>query len=252
MEDGKKSILKVLVGSRAHKLDTAESDSDYRGVFVVPTDTILSVNGKYDNTSWVEGKEDNTAHEVKDFLVQAIKSNPSALETLVSPVISADGWGYELRELFPDIWSSAGVYEHFSGYSASQRKKMLEHKDARPKKYAVAYIRVLLLGIEVLRYGTMTVDIKEQDKILTDLHCLTPTARSDAEYRDYETTNYGCLRLIKNTACFELGSITEGDIIDWANRLQNELKKAYDACLPHEPDMKKINDFLLRVRYGNR
>mgnify|MGYP001501964861 CR=1 FL=1 len=43
-------ILKVLVGSRAHGLSTETSDYDYRGVFVQPTETILSLGGKVQTT----------------------------------------------------------------------------------------------------------------------------------------------------------------------------------------------------------
>jgi hypothetical protein len=98
MSTPKHVILKSLVGSQAHGLAGPNSDYDYRGVFIVPTDELLSVMPKYDNTSWIEGKEDNTAHELRDFLQLAIHSNPSILETLVSPVKEEDSWGAELRE----------------------------------------------------------------------------------------------------------------------------------------------------------
>ena len=45
----KKEILKVLVGSRAHELHNKNSDYDYRGVFVLPTSEIFSLNYKIHN-----------------------------------------------------------------------------------------------------------------------------------------------------------------------------------------------------------
>lgn len=269
MKADKRVILKALVGSRAHGLARPDSDYDYRGVFIVPTDEILSVNPSYDNTSWIEGKEDNTAHEIRDFLQLAIHSNPSVLETLVSPVVEENQWGAELRELFPYLWNSKDAYNSFSGYSNNQRKKFLEDKDDRPWKYATAYIRVLLLGIELLRYGTMTVDIDKQQDILTDLAGMD--ARSKA-WREPDTgwrseTNLEFLRAIKNGG---LGTyecipsfeghpaqmadirLSKGMIIDRANQLQDVLKKAYEANPDKQTDMDAVNAYLRRLRYGNR
>ncbi len=65
-------ILKVLVGSRAHGLHTEESDYDWRGVFVVPTEEIFKVGAKIKDTNWIEGKEDNTTWEIGHFMNMAV------------------------------------------------------------------------------------------------------------------------------------------------------------------------------------
>lgn len=249
----KKVILKTLVGSQVHGLATPQSDFDYRGVFVVPTNVILSVNGKYDNTSWIEGKEDNTAHEIKDFLQLAIHSNPSVLETLVSPIAEADAWGRELCDLFPLLWNSEGVFSAFSGYSNNQRKKFLEDKDDRPWKYATAYIRVLLLGCELLEHGTMTVNIADQEEIVGQI---IP-----------HVSNLEVLKTIKNSRSHPYEFVlpngevevrqpeplvySKGDVIDMANSLQTRLGLAYTANPNKKTDMDAVNEFLLRIRHEN-
>jgi len=73
-------ILKVLVGSHAHGLATAESDFDYRAVFVQPTSEILGLGHKAQNNQWIEGDIDNTSYEIGHFLFLATKSNPTILE----------------------------------------------------------------------------------------------------------------------------------------------------------------------------
>jgi predicted nucleotidyltransferase len=70
------TLLKVLVGSRAHKLHTETSDYDYRGVFVVPTEDFLKIGiAKPQQTSWIEGDIDDTSWEIGKFLFLATKCN---------------------------------------------------------------------------------------------------------------------------------------------------------------------------------
>ena len=80
-------ILKVLVGSRAHKLDDKDSDYDYRSVYVTPTSNILSLNAKYSKTNWIEGNIDNTSYEIGHFLHLATKCNPTIMEVFKTPIV---------------------------------------------------------------------------------------------------------------------------------------------------------------------
>jgi len=103
-------ILKVLVGSHAHGLATAESDYDYRAVFVQPTEEILGLGHKAQNNQWLEGDIDNTSYEVGHFLFLASKSNPTILEVFHAPrkgtvIDSMDlwDWGNSLVYLFPKV-----------------------------------------------------------------------------------------------------------------------------------------------------
>ncbi|KKK67334.1 hypothetical protein LCGC14_2955100, partial [marine sediment metagenome] len=150
-------ILRVLCGSRAYGLHDDDSDFDYHGIFVVPTNRLLSIGPKIRETAWVEGTEqDNTAWEVGHFLKLAVQCNPTILETFVAPVEMQDGWGERVRALFPYVISRKQVYEAFRGYSRNQRKKMFEptggvRAGERMWKFAVAYIRVLYHGIRLLR-----------------------------------------------------------------------------------------------------
>lgn len=216
----KKIILKTLVGSRAHGLHNKDSDYDYRGVFIQPTSEILMLGHKNHAISWIEGKEDETSYELSHFLQLATKSNPSVLEVLVSPAQETTLEGEELRNLFPYIWNSKDVYNAFTGYSHNQRKKFIEDKDGRTFKYAVAYLRTLLLAEELLTYGTMTVNIKDEyiKEMLLEIKC---------------------------------GFMNKGFVIDEAEKLQTKVKIAYDKNSNKTTDMDKINDYLLKTRKNN-
>ena len=216
-QDNTTEILKVIVGSQAHGLATPESDTDYRGVFVQPTEEILSLGGHTRTTSWIEGNDDDTSWEIGHFLMLSTKSNPTILETYLAPVFYQNDLGRELRELFPYVWDSKAVRDAFIGYGLNQRKKMLEDKDNRPNKYASAYLRTFYNAWELLRTGTFTIRIAD--------------------------TEMGSV--VKR---FKQGAFTKGEAIDVCNHWQMEVEKAYEKNKDHHPDMDKINSFLLKVR----
>lgn len=168
-------LLKVIVGSQAHGLATPESDTDYRAVYALETNKILSLGYKYSGSQWVEGEnEDNTAWEIGHFLNMALQCNPTILEVFLAPEVKIpidekDVWTYRvnylnyaqtLRELFPFIWTPQKAYYAFLGYAKNQQKKFLDKKDNRPHKFAVAYIRTLINLNELLTTGTFTVNLQ--------------------------------------------------------------------------------------------
>jgi len=218
------TILNVLVGSRAHGTATETSDFDYRGVFVQPTQEILKLGGSLKTTSWIEGrdpteagkKEDDVAWEIGHFLFLATKCNPSILEVFASPVIKSTEEGEELRELFPALWNPQGVRDAFIGYGLNQRKKLLENKEGRPWKYAVAYLRTLMQAEQLLRVGVLPINMKFHEE-------------------------YGTLMMFKN----KIG--TPGAVIDKCMVWQRRVEALAEVC-KHEPDLDRVNEFLLKVR----
>jgi hypothetical protein len=210
------TILKVLVGSQAHGLATAESDRDYRSVYVMPTDQMFQLGFKYPGTQWTKAEGDETAWEVGQFLMLATQCHPLVLETLLAPVVTADQWGDQLRSLFPVLWSPTHAFEAFTNYARNQRTKFLDKKDERPAKYAVAYIRVLNNLRELLETGTFTVQIS--------------------------STNLGAtLARIKN------GEIGMGSVVDLGEDLLQQCRQLVRHCA-HTPDYKLVQDFLTTLR----
>ena len=212
-------IMKVLVGSHAHGLATPESDYDYRAVFVQPTDEILSLGTRQVGTQWAEGDIDNTAYEIGHFLMLATKSNPTILEMFVGPLAGdvRDNWTYALRGLFPYVWDSHAVLNAFTGYGYNQRKKFLDNKDRRAHKYAVAWLRTLILADQMFTEGTMALDL---------------TGHAEHErLRRWKAGHWGL---------GEVMEVTEA----WRLRVENSFEK-------HEKrttDLKRVNGFLLDAR----
>lgn len=215
------TILKVLVGSRAHGLHTEESDYDWRGVFVTPTQDILKIGGTTQQTSWIEGKEDDTSWEVGKFLLMATKCNPTVLEVFkcsTHPVaIQHALWGMRLQGLFPHVWNSNDVRNAFVGYGLNQRKKFLDNKDVRPHKYAVAYLRTLYMATQLLETGDFSVDMTNEP--------IFPVLKR------WKNKDYGL-----------------GEVIDITREWEGKVEVAYQKNPDKKTNIDPVNEFLLQVR----
>ena len=232
------TILKVIVGSRAHGVADSDSDVDYRGVFVLPTREILALGARPKQTAWVEGvpipegaedtargKVDDTAWEIGHFLNLAVHCNPTILEVFAAP-IDLEGFatedGERLRALFPLVWNPRAVRDAFMGYGLNQRKKFLDNKDGRSAKYAQAYLRTLYQGNVLLREGWLPVDMRP-----------TPI---------YDTLRRWRERRPDGRPAFAVGAV-----IDLCEEYRCLVEEAWPVC-PQKPDLGRVNDFLLDVR----
>jgi predicted nucleotidyltransferase len=216
-------LLKVLTGSRAHGLADADSDYDYRGVFVVPTAALLSITQeKPRQTSWIEGesgpegKEDATAWEVGHFLHLALQCNPTILEVFRAPVKELTEEGAALRALFPSVWSPKRVRDAFVGYGINQRKKFLDDKDARAAKYASAYLRTLYQASVLLETGDLPVDLTGSP-------------------------------VYKTLRAWRTGVFRKGEVIDACAEWTERVDAAFARC-HHEPDPAAVDTWLLALR----
>lgn len=217
------TILKVLVGSRAHGLADEGSDWDYRGVFVTPTSALLSLGQRPSDTGWVEGergprgeKLDATAWEIGHFLALAVHCNPTILEVFRAPAEVMTPDGAALRGLLPVLWDPKRIRDAFVGYGLNQRKKMLENKDARPAKYASAYLRVLYQAHELLRAGELPI-------MMTG----TPVEHTLRKWR--------------------AGDFTPGEVVDVCREWQGRVEGMAEGH-PQRQDLGPVNAFLLDVR----
>lgn len=154
-----KQILTVVTGSRLHGLNTPESDTDYRGIFMNDLSDVLNPFMKVPDTRWIEGQtQDDTSYELSKFVKETVHGNPNFIEILFSnQVVLKTPEGQELRVNRERFVDSQRIFEAFKGYASNQLNKMeLFTPDKRTPKFAVAYIRSLLNGIELLSYGTIT------------------------------------------------------------------------------------------------
>jgi len=225
-----KEILRVLVGSRAHQTHGPDSDYDYKGIYAIPTSELLTIEHNANppkGSQLIDGKKDDINFEIGKFLAMARKSNPTILEVFWAPRIAAfsagDPWyklGSELRDLFPYTWSSIGVKNAFIGYGLEQQKKMLDRRDKRSTKHAIAYLRILYQGYMLLSTGVLPVSMLN-----------SPIWDTILEWKPMEMPPIG-------------------EVIDLCMSWQNKLRAAYDENPDKQTNMEPLNEFLLKVRKG--
>lgn len=210
-------IYRCVVGSRAYGLETEDSDTDLRGVYLAPFEMQASLFGA------PEQFEDNGAQtcywELQKFLIMALKANPNVLECLFSPLVEkVTPLGEHLLALRSSFLSQM-IFQTFNGYALSQFKKLeqdLRNQGAIRWKHAMHLLRLLLTGTATLR--------EHRVPVLVETH------------RD---------RLL----AVKRGEIPWAEIDSWRGELHRDFEAALrQTRLPERPDYEKVNAFLITAR----
>ncbi|WP_085066544.1 nucleotidyltransferase domain-containing protein [Catenuloplanes japonicus] len=211
------TIYAAVVGSRAFGLDTAESDTDVRGVYAAPADAFWSLRKPPPH---VDGPEpEQFSWEVERFCELALKANPNLLEVLHSPLVrTVTPLGEELLELRGAFLSQL-VYQTYSGYVLSQFKKIEAdiRRDGEPRwKHVMHLLRLLLACRDVLSTGSFRTDAGDNREDLLRVR------RGERSWPEVEA---------------------------WRLALHAEIDDALDRTpLPAGPDTKRVDDWLRSVR----
>ena len=210
-------IYRCVVGSRAFGLDTEESDTDRRGIYLPPANLHWSLYGVPEQ---LENDETEEAYwELQKFLVMALKGNPNILECLYTPLVEyVSPLAQELLDM-RDAFLSRLVYQTYNGYVMSQFKRMqadLRNQGRVKPKHVMHLIRLLLSGIHVLREGFVPVDVGEHRERLFAIK------KEEMPWDDIEA---------------------------WRKELHAEFDQALEeTSLPERPDYEQANEFLVKAR----
>ncbi|WP_405857924.1 nucleotidyltransferase domain-containing protein [Streptomyces sp. NBC_01515] len=211
------TIYACVMGSRAFGLATDGSDTDRRGVFVAPTPLFW----RFDKPpTHIEGPaEEQFSWELERFCELALRANPNILECLHSPLVErVDATGRELLAL-RDAFLSRRVHETFTRYALGQRKKLevdIRTHGAPRWKHAMHLLRLLTSARDLLRTGTLRIDVGDQRAPLLAV---------------------------------KRGEVPWPEVESWMTRLATETDEAATGTpLPAEPDRRRVEDFLIEVR----
>lgn len=214
---GDHTIYACVMGSRAFGLATEGSDTDRRGVFLAPTPLFWRFEKP---PTHVEGPaEEQFSWELERFCELALRANPNILECLHSPLVEyADATGRELLSL-RGAFLSRRVHETFTRYAHGQRRKLeadVRAHGAPRWKHAMHLLRLLISARDLLRTGTLTIDVGEEREPLLAVK------RGEVSWSEVES---------RMTRLAEEGAGT-----------------ARRSPLPEEPDRRRVEDFLVRAR----
>ncbi|MFC8872277.1 DNA polymerase beta superfamily protein [Streptomyces sp. NPDC057148] len=211
------TIYACVMGSRAFGLATEDSDTDRRGVFLAPTPLFWRFEKP---PTHVEGPaREQFSWELERFCELALRANPNILECLHSPLVeSVDDTGRELLSL-REAFLSRRVHETFTRYAQGQRRKLdsdVRTHGAPRWKHAMHLLRLLTSARDLLRTGVLTIDVGDRREPLLAVK------RGEVPWPEVES------RMNRLVA--------EGD------------EAAARSPLPAEPDRRRVEDFLVRVR----
>ncbi|MGC9377015.1 nucleotidyltransferase domain-containing protein [Streptomyces sp. MH13] len=211
------TIYACVMGSRAFGLATEDSDTDRRGVFLAPA----SLFWRFEKPpTHVEGPaEEQFSWELERFCELALRANPNILECLHSPLVEyADETGRELLAL-REAFLSRRAHGAFTRYAHGRRRKLdadVRTHGAPRWKHAMHLLRLLTSARDLLRTGTLTIDVGDRRE------SLLAVKRGEVPWPEVESR----MSLL----------VEEGE------------EAARRSPLPAEPDRRRVEDFLVRTR----
>jgi hypothetical protein len=210
-------IYRCVIGSRAYGLDSPESDTDRRGIYLPPADLQWSLYGVPEQ---LENDENQEAYwELQKFLIMALKANPNILECLYTPIVElVTPIAQELLDMRATFLSRI-VYQTYNGYVMSQFKRMqadIRNHGQVKWKHVMHLIRLLLSGIHVLREGYVQVDTgRHRDRLLA----------------------------------IKANAMPWDEVEAWRLKLHAQFDRALEETkLPERPDYERVNEFLVKAR----
>lgn len=228
-----KQLCKCVVGSRLHRTNNEQSDWDYRGIYIDDLKEVLSPFRVHKTASWIEGQEDNTAYELREFCKLATKGNATAWEVFKSDiVIETSPEHQELQQNWMKFMDTQAFIRASRGYASNQYKKALSYDDVgeqgqlRTAKFIIAFLRVMWQCEQFLLTG--------------EFHCSLEIC-----------PHYGFIKQIKGVPREEL------DIPLCFAKMEEMNQKLYQAeewcrrntseAYNHKPDVEWIESFLYRT-----
>lgn len=210
-------IYRCVIGSRAYGLDDEQSDTDRRGLYLPQAQMHWSLYGVPEQLENDATQE--TYWELQKFIVLALKANPNVLECLYTPIVEfATPLAQELLSI-RKVFLSKLVFQTYSGYVASQFKKMqvdIRNQGRVKWKHVMHLIRLLISGTDVLREGELVVRVRDQHEQLIAI---------------------------------KRGEWTFAQADSYRNQLQVEFERAFqETSLPDRPDYERANAFLIEAR----
>lgn len=204
-------ILLVKTGSYAHGTNTENSDRDYKGICIPPSEYYLGlqefksidINTNNHKQKNIKDDIDITIYSIEEFFKQAIKGNPNILEMLF---VESDSLLYaskEGRELGVNrkMFLSNHIESSFGGYANSLRKQLkfaIEISPEDTNKKIMTAVRIYKMAIHLFKTGELLTRPEEDTiKYLRDIR--SNKKDSGKEIISLDTLEYEFRESFKNS-----------------------------------------------------
>ncbi|MET0419612.1 MAG: nucleotidyltransferase domain-containing protein [Actinoplanes sp.] len=212
-----RTILQVVVGSRAFGLSTASSDTDRRGVYALPASAFWGLR----KPAWHHDGPlpEQVRWEVERVCVLGLAANPTVLEVLHSPLVeTCTPLGAELRALTPAFLSRrvADTYLRYAAAQFGKAERGVTRSGAPIWRHVMHLIRLLTAGGHLVRTGRLVLDVgADRDRLLA----------------------------------VKAGAVPWDDIVAWRDRLVARMTADLATSpLPERPDEARVEQWLTSVR----
>jgi len=218
-------ILEGVTGSTAYGLATESSDVDIKGIYLLPTDKVLSLGFNQDKTTKNHTDPDWEYHEIGKYMNLVMKGNPTYTEVLfLNEYTIKTKVGQLLIDNRDAFLSTKAVMNAYRGYALSQAKKLnnrtaqgMDGYDSSMKnrfaKHTRHCFRLLMQAKQLLETGTLDVRV-------------TP------EQREW---------------LFEMGEKSPNEVVEEFMRQDKEFENV-KSILPDKPDKERLNAILIAIR----
>ena len=122
------TIFLCISGSKAYGMATESSDTDMRGIAVMPKEYYLSMDIRCDQ--YEDEKEDTVIYNIQKFFKLAADNNPNILELLAMPsscIIKTSSWYKEICDNISSFLSMRCRWT-YAGYAFAQVKRIQTHR----------------------------------------------------------------------------------------------------------------------------
>lgn len=229
-----RTILLTRTGSHAYGTNTPQSDLDYKGICIPPSEYYLGLKSinEYNTsdgknfTKNVAGDIDIVVTHINKFVRDAMNGVPNNLDILFTreqDIIYCDDFGRELLSMRKEFLSKA-LKHKFCGYAHSQKHKMIIKKGNGTGRQELVdkYGYDTKFGMHTVRLLTSVIEILE-----TQNYC---TYRPNREY----------LMDIRN------GKYTLDELFEIIDDLEQKVESLYETSeLQYSCDFNKINNWLI-------
>jgi predicted nucleotidyltransferase len=212
-------LLSGVVGSTAYGLAGPSSDVDRLGMFAAPTLSLLGLHTPRD--SEVSTNPDVTLHEAAKLARLALGGNPTASELLWLPDDLYEvrtPLGDEAISLREAFLSAPRVHNAYLGYATQQFRKLLSRDptwtSAKIAKHARHLMRLVDQGHELYTTGHVTIRLTDPERYRAFGERVATDPEAARPFMADAEERFATAR----------------------------------SVLPHEPDTKAVEDWLLRVR----